>query len=366
MKEKDLYKIDVLGFNSQIGYITNLGTTFYAMQAKYPKGSPEYKELDRRLKLCCTAQNAVIDSAKGIKVRPLPKHWVEFQKILDTDTEEEKQRKAFENKLVIEKRPEFMKHLYSHYGKKYKEFKNDFDLYSQIKFGSDVKDLDLCNEEQKQVLDYYDQKNPLLETDSVMNKVCRYMEKSIKDIKINKGVPDNQKIFEKLYNRNIALDNDNLEKMKAARQEYGDFKKTKQLKNSEFTTYEQYYKFLRNKCLQDISSNIQELANLAVYICYFLNPTKPKDFCWDVFGGGIVDNLKEKHPTARVPKLSPTGDVEYLGEKYEFVDYEYNANPIESEGVANDGFADIDFAGVEFLNDLDDDCFTIDFDDDEA
>lgn len=366
MKEKDLYKIDVLGFNSQIGYITNLGTTFYAMQAQYPKGSPEYEELDKRLKLCCTAQNAVIDSAKGIKVRPLPKHWIAYQKILKTDTNEEIARKEFENKLVIEKRPEFMKHLYPHYGKKYKQFKDDFDLYSKVKFGCETKDLDESNDSQKQILDYYNQKNPLLESDSVMNKVCRHMEKNIKCIKCDSCKPDNQKIFEKLYNTNIVLNNDNLEKIKMTKQEYDNFKKTKQLKTSEFATYEQYYKFLRNKCLQEISSNIQELANLAVYICYCLHPAKPKDFCWDVFGGGIVENLKEKHPTARVPKLSPIGDVEYLGEKYTFVDFDYNANLLENGGDTNDGFAELDFAGIEFLDELDDDYFTIDLDDDEA
>ena len=348
MKEKDLYKVDILAFNSQIGYITNLGTTFYAMQAQYPKGSLEYEELDKRLKLCCVAQSFTIDEAKGIKVRPLPKHWTTYQKILGTDTEEEKTRKEFENKLVIEKRPEFMKHLYSHYGKNYKQFKEDFNLYSQIKFGVDVKELNKKDNEQKQVLDYYHQKNPLLESDSVMNKVCRYMEKSIKEIKKNRLKPDNQKIFEKLYNTTIVLDNGNLEKMKVIKQEYDNFKKTKQLKTSEFTTYEQYYKFLRNKCLQEISSNIQELANLAVYICYYLNPTKPKDFCWDIFGGGIVENLKEKHPTARVPKISANGEVEYLGERYEFVDIDYNkasldtSEPLDLEYLDFDSLSDID------------------------
>nr|DAT76363.1 MAG TPA: hypothetical protein [Caudoviricetes sp.] len=357
MKENDLYKVDILAFNSQIGYITNLGTTFYAMQAQYPKGSPEYEELDKRLKLCCTSQSAVIDSAKGIKVRPLPKHWTNYQKILETDTEEEKARKNFENKLVIEKRPEFMKHLYPHYGRKYKQFREDFNLYSQTKFGCDIKDLNKNDQEQKQTLEYYNQKNPLLESDSVMNKVCRYMEKSIKEIKVNKAKPNNQKIFEKLYNTTIVLDNDNLEKMKVVKQEYDNFKKTKQLKSSEFTTYEQYYKFLRNKCLQEISSNIQELANLAIYICYFLNPTKPKDFCWDVFGGGIVENLKENHPTARIPKPSLTGDVEYLGERYEFVDFDYNA----TDTFDSESLSDNDFEAFEDIDDFEDGEEDVDF-----
>lgn len=358
MKIKDLYKIDILGFNSPIGYITNLGTTFYAMQSEYAEDSPEYEELDTRLKLCCTAQNAVIDSAKGIKIRPLPKHWTTYQKILDTDTEEEKRRKEFENKLVIEKRPEFMKHLYSHYGKKYKDFKDEFELYSQIKFGCNVNDLDENVKDQKETLEYYERKNPLLETDSVMNKVCRYMEKSIKELKLNKVKPDNEKIFYKLYNSDIELNNGNLEKIKLIKKEYDDFKKSKQLQDSEFTTYEQYYKFLRNKCLQEISSNIQELANLAVYICYFLSPQKPKDFCWDVFGGGIVENLKLKNSKIHVPCLDECGDIDYLGEKYSFVELDVNLQSGIDEICedifvgADDIFNDLDKMGEEFYDNL--------------
>ena len=51
MKVKDLYKVDVLAFNSKIGYITNLGTTFYEMQSQYAKESLEYKELNNRFLL---------------------------------------------------------------------------------------------------------------------------------------------------------------------------------------------------------------------------------------------------------------------------------------------------------------------------
>lgn len=356
MKVNDLYKIDMFAFDSKIGYITNLGTTFYEMQSQYPIDSEEYKEIDNRLKLCCTNQNLQIDAAKGLKIKPFPKCWTTYQKILETDTEEEKARKEFENKLIIEKRPAFMKFLYPKYSRQYKEFKDDFDLYCFTIFGKEFDKLDNNDkqtQEYKDMIEYYDKKNPFLETNGVMNRVCNYMQEQLKDVKPKNKNCDNQKIFEKLYNTNIVLDNDNLEKMKVVKQEYDNFKKTKQLKSSEFTTYEQYYKFLRNKCLQEISSNIQELANLGVYICYFLNPTKPKDFCWDVLGEGIVENLKEKHPTARVPKLDPNGEIEYLGEKYSFVDYNYNTPDTLDVYWMGDVFSDLenmedsDLLGVE-------------------
>ena len=329
MKVKDLYKVDVLAFNSQIGYITNLGTTFYAMQSKYEVGSPEYKELDDRLKLCCTFQSACIDHAKGIKMKEVPKHWTSYQKINDDDNPEEKARKEFENKLVIEKRPYFMKDLYSHYNQEYKKFKDDFNLYSQIKFGKKEKELtedDKQKDEVKEMLAYYEKKNPLLETDGVMNRLSRYMESQLKDINKKSKKCDNQKIFEKLFNPVIEIDNSKLDLLLVKYKEYNDFKKEKQLKESQFSTYESYFKYLRNDCLEKISSNIQELANLAVYICYQLYPNKPKDFCWDVFGGGIVENLEENKITVKVPHLCETGDIEYLGQRYEMVDVFINKN----------------------------------------
>ena len=155
MKEKDLYKVDMLAFDSKIGYITNLGTTFYEMQSQYEVGSLEYMELDKRLKLCCVLQSQTIDGAKGIKIEPIPRHWTSFQKITEEDSEEEKARKEFENKLIIDKRPEFMKFLYSKYNRDFNDFKGDFDLFSMIKFGKkvdEIKKAEKKSDEEKEML----------------------------------------------------------------------------------------------------------------------------------------------------------------------------------------------------------------------
>ena len=355
MKVEDLYKVDMLAFNSKIGYITNIGTTFYEMQSQYEKDSKEYQEINNRLKLCCTNQNLQIDAAKGLKIKEFPKHWTKYQKILETDSEEEKNRKEFENKLVIDKRPEFMKFLYPHYEKEYKNFVNDFDLYSYIKYGKKIKDLTEKEKQEKSVMEmlrYYDYKNPLLETNGVMNRLCRYMQFELSDIHKIPKKSDPEKIFSKIYNEEIELDNNKLEMIKLKYKNYLDFKKSKQLKSSEFNTYEQYYKYLRNQCLEEISSNIKELANLSVYLCYKLYPNKSKDFCWDVFGLGILENLKQKHNTVKVPQISDNGPIEYLGEKFEMIEI-----PIElkSQDIINDENNNYD------LNDIFSGIYDVDF-----
>lgn len=360
IKIKDLYKTDVLGYNTEVGVKTNIGTTFYTLTALYPKGSKEYNELVARGKLCCYQQSMEIDSTKGIAKKPMPDFWTKHTKIEDDDTTDVVEQKEFWNKLRANKRPYFMKYLYSHYKKESTDIEKDFNLYSNIVFGIDFdKNTSkfVNNNKYIEMADYFDKYYSLIHSPSTMNKICYHMEKELANIKHKNKHFDSVEMFKKLKNDNIEIFTDNLKAMCDMKQEYDNFKKTKQLKTSEFSTYEQYYKYLRNKCLQEISSNIQELANLAVYICYYLNPNSPKDFCWDVFGAGIVDNLRLKHSIIRIPKLSEFGDVEYLGEKYDFVEIDLDKESDINETVDLD---DIDYDNL--FEDINDDIGDADVD----
>ena len=58
---KDLYKADLLSFDSKIGYITNCSTTLYSMLPLYEKGTKEYDTIMHRLKECRVLQGNEID-----------------------------------------------------------------------------------------------------------------------------------------------------------------------------------------------------------------------------------------------------------------------------------------------------------------
>lgn len=58
---KDLYKADLLSFDSKIGYITNCSTTLYSMLPLFDKCSKEYNTIIHRLKECRVAQGNEID-----------------------------------------------------------------------------------------------------------------------------------------------------------------------------------------------------------------------------------------------------------------------------------------------------------------
>lgn len=362
---KKLYQIDSLSFDTRIGFITNLSTTMYEMQSQYAKDSREYKELDIRLKLCCKEQSAEIDKTKGLEVSGFPKHWIRETKITEEMLEklsaEEIDEIKFNNKLAVgKKRPYFMRYLYPYKNIEYKNYLNELNIYSITFFGKKFNELTNSDKEMynyAQLCIFMQNNNPLLETQGTMNRICYHLEDELASLKKETAKnKDCEEMFEILYNTNIDTEMLLLPLLVAKYNNYLRFKKEKQLKDSSFNTYEQYFKALRNECLQEISNNIQELANLAVWLCYKVNPTKGKDFAWDIFGSGILKNLMGESCEVEIPQKSQFGDIEYLGSKYTKNKLKLKNGEIDLEEMFKfDDFEDT-FNGL-------DDLFDYEFDD---
>lgn len=327
---KKLYKTDVLSFDPLIGYITNVSTTLYELQSEFKKGSPEYNELQTRLKLCCYFQSAAIDAAKGIAFEGIPKHWIRKTKITDDMTAEEIKSAEFNNRICIEnRRPYFMRYLYTHKNREYKDFLDDLNRMSIILYGEPYGELvhrqEFDDKIAESLQDFADNGNPLLETSGTMNRICRYMEQRLSGVKsYSKKISEaeNEEIMYSLIDAEHATDLDLLPLVDALRKKYIAFKKEHALSDSEFNTYEQFYESLRNESVENISNDETELANLAVITCYQLS-TGSKDFCWDCFGDTIYENVlrnklrSDESAHIRAEKCAET--TETHGEKCDFV-----------------------------------------------
>lgn len=326
---RKLYKIDILGFDPIIGHITNVSTTLYEMQSEYSPDSPEYQEIDNRLKLCCSLQSKAIDSTKGIAFEGIPRHWLRRTRITEEMCEELSESELaaieFNNRICIEsRRPYFMRYLYPHKNREYKEFQEDLSRSCVARWGKRLADLsekEKNAEDFSKICEYNNRFFPLLETSGTMNRICRYMESEVKEIKAARtDLKDEEGIFDILYDGTVPTDLSLVEKMVAQYSDYNDFCREHQLEDSEFNSYDQFYARVRRDCLENISNNIQECANLAVYVCYKLNSTKSKDFCWNCFGEGIYQNLKQKAVAngldVRIPQRADDGSISYLGKKY--------------------------------------------------
>ena len=192
---KDLYKADLLSFDSKIGYITNCSTTLYSMLPLYEKDTKEYNTIMHRLKECRVLQGNEIDKAKGLIVKDFPTHWTDWQNPNKPNNYFTKEDIEFNNKLLVDKRPYFMKYLYSTYKAQYNAHRDKYDYLCYRTFGIHIDELlniENKTEEQQKLADNYNRFNPFIESDCPMNNICKYMEKEIKEIKLNirKSSPD--------------------------------------------------------------------------------------------------------------------------------------------------------------------------------
>ena len=322
---KDLYKADLLSFDSKIGYITNCSTTLYSMLPLFNKDSIEYNTIMHRLKECRVAQGNEIDRAKGLVVKDFPAHWTTWQNPETPNEKFTKEEIEFNNKLLIEKRPYFMKYLYPKYKTQYNEHIKRYDYLSNRLFGISIQELlNIQNKtkEQQDLVDNYNKFNPFLETDCPMNNICRYMEKEVKEIKINVNKKNPEYIFNILFNKNISITQDQVEEMEKVYKKYKRSKtKNKTITDSISTEQGETpvsANLIDSLDLDYISDDIQRLANLAVYVNYYLYPTSPKNFCWDLFGEGIVLNIYDNsNKVFNIPVLDCNGKIEYMGKRYE-------------------------------------------------
>jgi len=324
--ENELYLHDSKGFNTKVGFLTNCSTTMYAMLPKYDKESAEYKEIIRRLKQCRKEQGVIIDGTKGLVVKPIPKHWTQWQGLKDKTFEDEVIRARFNNSILIDKRPIFMTELYTNYARDYRRYVANYDFLCRAKFCMDLDDLLLMDESdmsQRQIdyIDKFNRYNPFLGTDCEVNNIFRHMQKSIKHIRYQTKVERNDELVNFLKDGVTEFDKEKLKKL------YNLYKKYKNNKRNFFEikdesgearykTIDQYNKSVRISAFS-ISSDIRELASLAVNICYEMHPKDNKTFAWAVFGEGIVKNIiKNIEKDIEVPFLDDSGDINYLGNKY--------------------------------------------------
>ena len=187
LTQKNLIKNDLNGFGSRIGQITNTASTMIAKQASFEKGSPEWEELELRVKLLRMYQGEEIDKAKGLTAQPIPKYWTHKEKIdYENDTEEEIAKKQFNNRIVADKKPYFMGYIYPKMLEDHKKYLRKNNIKAMRKTGINMNDLfekKERNEIEEQLILQYNKFQPTLKNRCVMNELCSFIERADFDLK---------------------------------------------------------------------------------------------------------------------------------------------------------------------------------------
>ena len=306
VSEDDIINANKAGFGSKIGAITNRITAMTSLMSNYEPGSKEYETLRYRTQCGQKLQQEEIDKAKGIipvKMNPEWYVWSANKIDYENDSDEEIERKKFNQSICAHKKPYFFQYNYL-------SLKRDYDKYVKISNENAVsiykKTLDemlhsenLTEEEQK-FIGNYKRNLPLDESPSVMNKICWAVEKATDDLNfynssdyscnnLSSGVVYNKEIYDVIkiicdnYRNSIKKESKNILTKNENRSEF-------MQNTAEVLDY--YIKEMHIQC-----SNEEVLCDILIDLCYS-NTKKDKyskEILWAACGNVIIDRLLKSH-----------------------------------------------------------------------
>ncbi len=342
--EDDLYHSDKFAFGSKIGQITNKGSNGFAIlpliEELYGIDSEEYKITSSRLKQCCKAQSCQIDKTKiGKEVKDIPKLWVDYREIKDDDREDIKKEKEFYNSILLNKYPYFFKYRYHEAKRKYNQYINTYELSCRQHFQMSLNKLLLLkNKSDKQIefIKKFYNYIPLTYSNSSMNLICLYIE----SVSFNISSKIKNDDFNDLYflYKNIEYDyteeirNEIINIIKSHKKEVStDFKwmsdedKENEDNENEYIIESKVDSVSLFNKMEQVCSNVWIVVNCLIDYFYVDNPNYNKNILWNSYGYYIYKNvIKNTSDKVLFPFQSESGNINYLGKKYELQEVNFN------------------------------------------
>lgn len=323
--EADLIQANIDSFGDEIGIYTNGITSQFEVQANFDTNTPEYNELDYRIKCGQLFQQNAIDKAKGIVAKPRPKHWFNnsFNKIHPEDTPEIIKKKQFNKKIAATKKPYFMTYIYPNTAAEYTKYVKNSNNKCQVEFKTTISELEnKPNKTTQEVefLQYYYSKFPVGMNPCIMNKICWWIEQEFDG-------------YLSMYKTNTVFDYSILKSETSySKSEFHSIKQIYQKYCDKVISYQKLSKLERVDNEQKVSDRqvmlnhfIQactiacpdedKLCNIVLDLCY--STEKSKCFAWELCGDIFIRNLlKQNDWTISYPIKDKNGDIEFGGEHF--------------------------------------------------
>jgi hypothetical protein len=318
--DKKMVEGQLNGYNSKVGFATNISSSYYTLLEEFPWGSPEHETILKRLKIGRVIQGEIIDGVKGLHVPPFRNHWTKYTKITEDMTPEEQAKWEFNNKVACQIRPSFFRFLYPHYMTRYNKEIKRYNLYSRLKFNKSFDEVIKTRRktpEEAEMVREYKARSFFLDNNSVVNRISRYMRANTGLVSRYSSKMAEDFDYHILLSGQYKLTAENTNRMRAYLQEYKAFKRgmRRDLKNS-YDSMDAFIAHLRKECALNISSNDSELADYAVEATYG-KEISMVEFAWRMFPLGLLDNIIINSPgTIRFPVQSEAGEIEYLWNRY--------------------------------------------------
>lgn len=261
----------------------------------------------------------------------------------------------FYNRILADKKPYFFRYKYKALAKEYKEYNQKQEQLVELRFGKTLDELrqqyesgqELTKAEQDFLM-YYDKYLPVIDSNCVMNKICKYIEQV--DFHIKQKVRSNLDFnYQVLMSNNSVIDDKLLkqiaellentfkvwdEQIKANKKKKNQLtiQNVNQGQNERENNYQELLRQLYNIC-----SNSERLANHLVYYFYVIKPSSNKGALWGIAGKEIYENVKNRKInlvtntySIDFPIKDTNGDLQFLYDKYQI------KHLIFSNGEVND------------------------------
>lgn len=318
-------RCDVKGLDTKVGQITNYSTSMLAMLPlfKGEKQTEQREEIETRLKLLRELQGAEIDKIKGTTPPNFPKSWRHWVKINKDDDDITKAEKYKYNSMVVKKKPYFFIYLYSTLMNDYKAYEKNFNSISLTHFGIPIKALLRKKEHTEGELNLirkYRKYSPVLETDCIMNILCKEIENMEFDIKYK---PNCVSLLPEFAEK-IDVDEEKMQSLTSIYKKYKAQKKYKGIEalvDNEGIQDDDMNEILRNVLyanrdeykneMIELFTSSKELFNYLIVMCDRNNWSY--DCIWDIVGEDIIDIVPYGNTKVVVEKED---GFEYLGHFY--------------------------------------------------
>ncbi len=323
--ESDAIQSNIDSFGDDIGKTTNWITSMFDVQAQFDKDSPEYKELDYRIKCGQLFQQNAIDKAKGIIAKPMPKEWHDRHSV---NTIEDTDKRRFYQKLVADKKPYFMRHIYPALMKQYNTYIKNTNKSAMREFQMTVDEMlelpveNLTNR-QRDFLRYYHSRMPVGDHDCVMNRICRrfenefdgYLGRHNADTEFDYTIMKSGTEYSKSQYNAILKLYENYNKRLRSYAVFANYERVDEY-DSFSRMFEMKTEFI-GECTK-ICQNRFALCDIILDICYRRSSTKR--FAWEMCGDEIIQNLLAKNENfITYPTLDNTGDIQFAGNRFSII-----------------------------------------------
>lgn len=321
--EADFIRSNIESFGNDIGQTTNWITSMFDIRSEYDPSSQEYKELSYRIRCGQLYQQNVIDKAKGIIAKPMPREWHDRHAANQLDADPK--RRALYRRIVADKKPYFMRYIYPDLSKQYNTYIRNTNKNALREFQLTVAELQAIPEEkrterQSEFLHYYNLKMPVGLHDCVMNRICRKFENAFDGFVVKNSAKTH------FDYRIMRSDEEYTQRQYTRIQDYY-VEYNKRLVNfATFSNYERVDEYdaymalnmmneeFRESCLS-VCPNERALCNILLDLCYRKKSTK--QFVWSMCGDVIIQNLFVRSGnTISFPVRDDAGDVVFNGRRF--------------------------------------------------